>query len=328
MSCPASWSSCDQKAGQSRATDGLPSVTGREAPPGRRTSVVPPLEGAGPTFGRGDPWASGYAPGNRPAPAPPSLGDAVCAAQHPEGAADDNSPSRPQRVEEARGDRRGDRASRAAVLDQDGDREVAAEGDEPCVRGGRVAAAVLGGPALAGDQAGQRSQRRAGARVTTQRIRCGASCARFGYAPGPYGGGRCRAGAGRASARRPRWPRPPPWPAGWRRCGPGRSSSPRGRPGVAAGRRPAGAGAPEPEVARRARQAPGASRDASETNAVLHDCAKSVGEGHGARGPALEVLNSLPSTVIVFGQSTVSVVFSPARSSAVVVTTLNVEPGG
>ena len=74
-------------------------------------------------------------------------------------------------------------------------------------------------------------------------------------------------------------------------------------------------------------RASGASRGASETKAVLHDCAKSVAKGTAPAAPPSKFLNSLPSTVIVFGQLTVSVVFSPARSSAVVVMTLNVEPG-
>ena len=61
---------------------------------------------------------------------------------------------------------------------------------------------------------------------------------------------------------------------------------------------------------------------------MLHDCAKSVAKGTAPAAPPSKFLNSLPSTVIVFGQLTVSVVFSPARSSAAVVTTLNVDPGG
>ena len=57
--------------------------------------------------------------------------------------------------------------------------------------------------------------------------------------------------------------------------------------------------------------ASGASRGASETKAVLHDCAKSVAKGTAPAAPPSKFLNSLPSTVIVFGQSTVSLVFSP-----------------
>ena len=70
------------------------------------------------------------------------------------------------------------------------------------------------------------------------------------------------------------------------------------------------------------------SRRASETKAVLHDWAKSVAKGTAPAAPPSKFLNSLPPTVIVFGQLTVSLVFSPSRSSAAVVTTLNVEPGG
>ena len=73
--------------------------------------------------------------------------------------------------------------------------------------------------------------------------------------------------------------------------------------------------------------ASGARRLASETKAVLHDCAKSRAKGTAPAASPSKFLNTLPSTVIVFGQSTVSVVFSPARRRAAVVTTLKVEPG-
>ena len=60
---------------------------------------------------------------------------------------------------------------------------------------------------------------------------------------------------------------------------------------------------------------------------MLHDCAKSSAKGTAPAAPPSKFLKSLPPTVIVFGQSTVSLVFRPARSSAAVVMTLNVEPG-
>ena len=61
---------------------------------------------------------------------------------------------------------------------------------------------------------------------------------------------------------------------------------------------------------------------------MLHDCAKSRAKGTAPAAPPSKFLKTLPSTVMVFGQLTVSLVFRPARRSAAVVTTLNVEPGG
>ena len=65
--------------------------------------------------------------------------------------------------EEVRGDRGGDGAAGARRLDQHGERDVAAVGDEPGVGRRRVAAAVLGGAALAVDVAGRAGERGAGA---------------------------------------------------------------------------------------------------------------------------------------------------------------------
>ena len=212
----------------------------------------------------------------------------------PRAAAASRRLDRGQRLEEARRDRRGDRAARAPVLDEDGDGEVAAEGDEPGVRRRRVAAAVLGGPALAGDLAGHRRERRAGARGHhAAHERAQGRRARPGRAPGRSGAGRSRPGAARASARRRRSPRRRPWPAGWRRCGPGRSSSPRARP--RRGRPGTWLALVRPRPKSRAVRvsASGARRLASETKAVLHDCAKSRREGHRAGGLALEVLEHL-----------------------------------
>ena len=87
----------------------------------------------------------------------------------------------------------------------------------------------------------------------------------------------------------------------------------------------------EAEVARRvaaARRRP--ARSASETNAVLHDCAKSVAERHGAGGARpRSCWNERPSTTSVArARHGLVDVDSPSRSSAAVVITLNVEPGG
>ena len=62
--------------------------------------------------------------------------------------------------------------------------------------------------------------------------------------------------------------------------------------------------------------------------AVLHDFAKSVLNGTAPAAPPSKLRNERPSTTVVAGQFTVSPVLRPARSSAAVVTTLNVEPGG
>ena len=66
----------------------------------------------------------------------------------------------------------------------------------------------------------------------------------------------------------------------------------------------------------------------SETKAVLHDCAKSCANGTAPWALPSKFLNERPPTSIVRGQSTISSGCSPARSSAAVVTTLKVEPGG
>ena len=63
-------------------------------------------------------------------------------------------------------------------------------------------------------------------------------------------------------------------------------------------------------------------------NAVLHDCAKSVRNGTAPRPPPSKFLNERPSTTSFCGHGTVLSTESPSRSSAVVVTTLKVEPGG
>ena len=72
----------------------------------------------------------------------------------------------------------------------------------------------------------------------------------------------------------------------------------------------------------------GSSRSASETNAVLQLFAKSSRNGTAPAAPPSKFRNDLPSTTSVAGQCTVSSGASPARSSAAVVTTLNVDPGG
>ena len=69
-------------------------------------------------------------------------------------------------------------------------------------------------------------------------------------------------------------------------------------------------------------------RSVSETNAVLHDCAKSRANGTAPAAPPSKFLNDRPPTVIVRGQSTTSSGRRPSRRSAAVVTTLKVEPGG
>ena len=62
--------------------------------------------------------------------------------------------------------------------------------------------------------------------------------------------------------------------------------------------------------------------------AVLQDCAKSWLKGTGPAALPSKLRKLLPSTVMVGGQLTISFVRSPARSSAAVLTTLKVEPGG
>jgi hypothetical protein len=63
-------------------------------------------------------------------------------------------------------------------------------------------------------------------------------------------------------------------------------------------------------------------------NAVLQDIAKSsANEGDAPASPS-KFLNDRPSTVMVLGQGTVEPGSRPRRSSAAVVTTLKVEPGG
>ncbi len=124
-----------------------------------------------------------------------------------------------------------------------------------------------------------------------------------------------------------------------RGSGPGRSSSPRGPTSSPSrdGRRRAGTSSAAPRASRRSRSRarPRAgrarsSRSASETNAVLQLCAKSVLNGHGAARTALEVgRNGLPSTP----PSSADIRHGPGlrarpRSSAAVQTTLKVEPGG
>ena len=84
---------------------------------------------------------------------------------------------------------------------------------------------------------------------------------------------------------------------------------------------------PSPKSAAASVSAFGFSSPASETKAVLHDCAKSRRNGTAPAASPSKLRNGLPSTVSVRGQSTVRSTSRPARSSAVVETTLNVEPG-
>src|SRR5690606_12519602 len=65
--------------------------------------------------------------------------------------------------EEAGRDRGGDGAAGFAVLDQDGEGEIVAVGNEPGVGRGRIPGAVLGGAALAVYITGHGGQRGAGA---------------------------------------------------------------------------------------------------------------------------------------------------------------------
>jgi hypothetical protein len=73
--------------------------------------------------------------------------------------------------------------------------------------------------------------------------------------------------------------------------------------------------------------ASGARRGASETNAVLHDTAKSRLNGTAPAAPPSKFLNRRPPASIVAGQSTVSLTSRPSRNSAAVDTTLKVDPG-
>ena len=61
---------------------------------------------------------------------------------------------------------------------------------------------------------------------------------------------------------------------------------------------------------------------------MLQLCAKSVLNGTAPAAPPSKLRNDLPSTAIVGGQSTTVAGSSPSRSSAAVLTTLKVEPGG
>jgi hypothetical protein len=85
---------------------------------------------------------------------------------------------------------------------------------------------------------------------------------------------------------------------------------------------------PRPKSRATSPSAAAGNRSVSDTNAVLHDCAKSCENGTAPAALPSKFLNERPPTVIAFGQSTVSSGRRPARRSAAVVTTLNVEPGG
>jgi hypothetical protein len=67
---------------------------------------------------------------------------------------------------------------------------------------------------------------------------------------------------------------------------------------------------------------------ASRTKAVLQDWAKTSENGTVPSSPPSKLRKRRPSTVVDDGQSTWSVGVRPAASSAAVVTTLKVEPGG
>ena len=75
-------------------------------------------------------------------------------------------------------------------------------------------------------------------------------------------------------------------------------------------------------------RAVGESRGARLMNAVLQDCAKSWLNGTAPAALPSKLRKLLPCTVTVAGQGTIWLVRSPLRSSAAVLTTLNVEPGG
>ncbi len=91
---------------------------------------------------------------------------------------------------------------------------------------------------------------------------------------------------------------------------------------------PSFSGSPSPNARPASVSASRSSRSVSETKAVLQDCAKSWLNGTAPAAPPSKFLNERPPTESVAGQSTVSLVSSPARRSAAVVTILKVEPGG
>ncbi len=132
-----------------------------------------------------------------------------------------------------------------------------------------------------------------------------------------------------------RWPRPAPSTVGWQGSSPARSRRPPARrPRQARAPRRQRHGRQDPRSfpgqtpARRPGRAAAGRSSASDTNAVLHDLMKSVlnGTSPSASPPAL--LKRLPLTVTSAGQATVASGSRPRPSSAAVVTTLNVDPGG
>src|SRR4051794_26218360 len=72
----------------------------------------------------------------------------------------------------------------------------------------------------------------------------------------------------------------------------------------------------------------GESRRAAPMNAVLHEIAKSVANVGDACVSPSKLRKTRPPTLMVGGQATGVVGVTPCPSSAYVVTTLNVEPGG
>ena len=284
------------------------------------------------------PCADARRPGRSAIPPPPprSTGDGATDPSRSNLAASFNASC----VEEARRDRCRDLAARAAPSTSTATATSSREAMNHAWVGGGSPPPYSAVPLLPRDLAGQAGERGAGARRdhgAHQLAQRRASSA--------------GSGSGRRSGRRPsrrgarqrpvgdRRPPRRPSPAGWRGSGPGRSSSPALRDLVAPARdlarRPTGSAElqrlAEAEVvaAVSPQRARGRGASASETNAVLQDCAKSVAERHRARGLALEV----PERAAVDDDRRRAVDGlardrGPSRSSAVVVITLKVEPGG